>query len=292
MEKKLSLGSKVFDIFNYAFLTFCAIITILPFIYVIAASFATDVEIAARPFFLFPKKPTLETYRYIFASESIIHSLFVSIYVTIVGTLVNLFFTFTMAYPLSKSNIVGKNWIINGIIFCMLFSGGMIPTYIVIKSLHLLDTYWALWLPGAISPFNLFIVRNFFQQLPNELEEAAKIDGCSTIGIFLRIILPLSMPIIATFTLFYGVGHWNNFFGPLLYINDSNKWPLQVMLRNIVLLSSGIMSDLSQFDPNFVPPEESLKMGVIVVGTVPILLVYPFLQKYFVKGVLVGSLKG
>ncbi|AEE95351.1 carbohydrate ABC transporter permease [Mahella australiensis] len=292
MKKKTSLGSNVFDIFNYAFLAFCAIITILPFIYVIAASFATDVEIAARPFFLFPKKPTLETYRYIFASESIIHSLFVSIYVTVVGTLVNLFFTFTMAYPLSKSNIVGKNWIINGIIFCMLFSGGMIPTYIVIKSLHLLDTYWALWLPGAISPFNLFIVRNFFQQLPNELEEAAKIDGCSTIGIFLRIILPLSMPIIATFTLFYGVGHWNNFFGPLLYINDSNKWPLQVMLRNIVLLSSGIMSDLSQFDPNFVPPEESLKMGVIVVGTVPILLVYPFLQKYFVKGVLVGSLKG
>jgi len=182
--------------------------------------------------------------------------------------------------------------IINGIIFCMLFSGGMIPTYLLVKSLGMLDTYWALWLPGAISPFNLFIVKNFFQQLPKELEDAAKIDGCSDLGVFIRIVLPLSMPIIATFALFYGVGHWNAFFSALLYINDSSKWPIQVTLRNIVMLSSGIMSNLAQFDPNFVPPQESLKMAVIVISTVPILAVYPFLQKYFVKGILIGSLKG
>ncbi|MNY28771.1 L-arabinose transport system permease protein AraQ [compost metagenome] len=188
---------------------------------------------------------------------------------------------------------MGRNTVLNLIIFSMLFGGGLIPTYLVIRELHMLDTFWALMIPGAISAFNLIIVKNFFQELPPELEEAAKIDGCTELGLLWRIVLPLSMPVLATFTLFYAVGHWNNFFSALLYINDPAKWPLQVMLRQIVLLSQAAAGDLNSMDPNFVkPPEQSIKMAVIVVGTIPILFVYPFLQKHFAKGVLIGSVKG
>lgn len=288
-----SLGSRIFDVFNYIFLTLCAIIAVIPFIYVIAGSFATEVELATRSFFLVPREPSLNAYKYILSSKSISRSFLNSIQITFFGTIINLFFTFTMAYPLSKRYLMGRDGILNAVIFCMLFSGGMIPNYLLVKNLKLLDTYWALWLPGAISPFNLFIIKNFFQGLPNELEESAKIDGCTDIGVLVKIVLPLSMPVIATFTLFYAVGHWNAFFSSLMYINDSTKWPLQVILRNLVLLSSGAMVDYEALDPEFVkPPEEAIKMAVIVVGTIPILLVYPFLQKYFTKGVLVGSLKG
>lgn len=292
MRQKKSVGSIIFDTFNYLFLAIWGLITILPFLYVIAASFATDAEIARRPFFIIPDKPTLDTYKYILASGSVIHSMWVTVYITLVGTFINLLFTFTLAYPLSKPEFIGRNVILNMIIFSMLFSGGMIPTYLLVKALGMVDTYWALWIPGAISAFNFFVVKNFFQELPKELEDSARIDGCTELGVLIRIVLPLSKPIIATFALFYGVGHWNSFFAPLIYLTDSNKWPIQVMLRNIVMLSSGIMSDLTRFDQTFTPPQESLKMGVIVVATLPILMVYPLLQKYFVKGVLLGSLKG
>lgn len=292
-RRRESLGSRIFDVFNYIFLSLCAIIAVIPFIYVIAGSFATEAELATRSFFLIPREPSLNAYKYILSSKSISRSFLNSVYITFFGTIINLFFTFTMAYPLSKGYLMGKDWILNAVIFCMLFSGGMIPNYLLVKNLKLLDTYWALWLPGAISPFNLFIIKNFFQGLPDELEESAKIDGCTDIGVLIKIVLPLSMPVIATFTLFYAVGHWNAFFSSLMYINDSSKWPLQVILRNLVLLSSGAMVDYEALDPEFVkPPEEAIKMAVIVVGTIPILLVYPFLQKYFTKGVLVGSLKG
>ncbi|GJM71648.1 hypothetical protein HMSSN036_38640 [Paenibacillus macerans] len=215
-----------------------------------------------------------------------------SIYVTLVGTIVNLFFTVTMAYPMARRNLMGRNLILNLVIFTMLFGGGMIPTYLVIRDLQLLDTLNSLILPGAISAFNLIIVKNFFQELPPELEDAAKIDGCNELGLLWRIVLPLSKPVLATFTLFYAVGHWNNFFSALLYINDPAKWPLQVMLRQIVMLSQAA-GDINSMDPTFVqPPEQSIKMAVIVVGTIPILCVYPFLQKHFAKGVLLGSIKG
>ncbi|SNX53399.1 carbohydrate ABC transporter permease [Thermoanaerobacterium sp. RBIITD] len=292
MFAKKGLSSHLFDIFNYAFLGLIAITTLVPFIYVLAASFSTDAEIAVRSFYLIPHKFTLDAYKYVFSSSVVIRSLFNSVYITIIGTLINLFFTFTLAYFLSK-NVIGKNVIINGIIFCMIFSGGMIPTYLLVKSLGMLNTYWALWLPGAISPFNLFIVVNYFKQFPTELEEAAKIDGCNDLQILGRIVLPLSKPILATFALFYGVGNWNAFFNALLYLNDSNKWPIQVTLQNIVMNSSGIMSNYQSLtDPNYVPPAASMRMAVIIIATVPIMLVYPFLQKYFVKGIMIGSLKG
>lgn len=288
-----SPAGKVFDIFNYVMLGILGILTVLPFLYIIGNSFATEAEITERSFFLIPKVFSFSAYEYIFSSSTIFRSIGVSVFVTVAGTLVNLFFTLTMAYPLSRSDFWGRNVMMNMVIFSMLFGGGMIPTYLVIRGLGLLDSYWALLLPGAISAFNLIVVKNFFQQMPPGLEEAARIDGCSDLGVLWRIVLPLSKPVIATFALFYAVGHWNNFFSALLYISDSDKWPLQVMLRQIVLLSQASVGDMANMDPNFVqPPEQSIKMAVIVVGTIPILLVYPFLQKHFAKGVMLGSIKG
>lgn len=287
-----STGEKVFDVFNYAFLTLFGIVAILPFVFVISGSFATEAEITKRAVFLIPTTFSLDAYKFIFSTDTIVRSIGVSIYVTVLGTLVNLLFTVTMAYPMARRNLMGRNLILNLVIFTMLFGGGMIPTYLVIRELHLLDTLNSLIIPGAISAFNLIIVKNFFQELPPELEEAARIDGCNELGLLWKIVLPLSKPVLATFTLFYAVGHWNNFFSALLYINDPAKWPLQVMLRQIVMLSQSA-GDLNSMDPTFVqPPEQAVKMAVIVVGTIPILCVYPFLQKHFAKGVLLGSVKG
>ncbi|MBB3125985.1 putative aldouronate transport system permease protein [Paenibacillus rhizosphaerae] len=282
-----------FDAANYIVLTLFGLAAVLPFVYVIAGSFASDAELTQRAVFFIPKTFTLAAYEFIFSTGTIVKSIGVSIYVTVIGTLVNLFFTVTMAYSLAKRGLYGRNLVLNLVIFSMLFGGGMIPTYLVVKELHLLDSLWALMLPGAISAFNLIIVKNFFQEIPKEIEEAGRIDGCSELGLLWRIVLPLSMPVLATFTLFYAVGHWNDFFAALLYINDPEKWPLQVMLRQIVLLSQAAAGDLNSMDPNFVkPPDQSIKMAVIVVGTIPILCVYPFLQKHFAKGVLLGSVKG
>lgn len=288
-----TVSGTIFDVANYIFLGIFAIAAIIPFIYVISGSFATDAELTKRAVFLIPETFSLAAYEFIFSTNTIMKSIGVSMYVTILGTAVNLFFTVTMAYPLARRSLMGRNTVLNLVVFSMLFGGGMIPTYLVIRELALLDSYWALILPGAVSAFNLIIVKNFFQELPPGLEEAAKIDGCTELGLLWRIVLPLSKPVLATFTLFYAVGHWNDFFAALLYINNPEKWPLQVLLRQIVLLSQAAAGDLNAMDPNFVkPPDQSVKMAVIVIGTVPILLVYPFLQKHFAKGVLIGSIKG
>lgn len=284
---------KSFDILNYCILTIFALVTVLPFVYIIAGSFATEAELTERSFFLFPRDPSLNAYHYIFSSSTIFRSIGVSIFITVVGTLTNLAFTLSMAYSLSRKDLLGRNVVMNLVIFSMLFSGGLIPSYLIVKELGLLNNYMAVILPGAISAFNLIIIKNFFQQLPAGLEESARIDGCTDLGVLWRIVLPLSKPVIATFGLFYAVGHWNNFFSALLFLNDHTMWPLQVLLREIVMLSQLAVGDMSQMDPNFVqPPEQSIKMAVIVVGTLPILLVYPFLQKHFAKGVLLGSIKG
>jgi len=292
-SKHDSVGEKIFDVFNYLLLAFFALITVLPFIYIIAGSFATEVELIERKFFLFPRDPSISAYQYIFSTNTLFRSIGNSVYITVVGTLTNLAFTLSMAYALSRRDLIGRRFVMNLVIFSMLFSGGMIPSYLVVKNLGLLNSYAAVILPGAISAFNLIVIRNFFQNLPPGLEESARIDGCSDLGVLWRIVLPLSKPILATFSLFYAVGHWNNFFSALLYLDDHRKWPLQVMLREIVMLSQISVGDLRNLDPEFVePPAQSIKLAVIVVGTVPILIVYPFLQKHFAKGALLGSIKG
>jgi putative aldouronate transport system permease protein len=292
-SKHDSIGEKVFDGFNYFFLGLLALVTVLPFVYIIAGSFATEVELMEREFFIFPRDPSLSAFQYIFSTDTVSRSMINSVLITVAGTAANLAFTFTMAYSLSRRDLMGRSIMMNLVIFSMLFSGGMIPGYLVVKELGLLDTYAAVILPGAISAFNMIIIKNFFQELPPGLEESARIDGCTDVGVLWRIVLPLSKPIIATFGLFYAVGHWNNFFSALLFLNDHEKWPLQVILREIVMLSQMAAGDMGNLDPNFIePPDQSVKMAVIVVGTLPILMVYPFLQKHFAKGVLLGSIKG
>lgn len=287
-----SLGGRVFDVANYIFLALLSILMLLPILYIVGGSFASDLEIGSRSFFLIPKDATLNAYRYVFKDNAIPRSLLISAFVTVGGTLVNLFFTLTMAYALSQRNTPGRNIVMNMVIFSMLFGGGMIPTFLVVKSLGLVNSYLAVMLPIAISAFNLIVVKSFFLDIPGELIEAAKIDGCTDLGVFARIILPLSKPVIATFALFYAVGHWNDFFNALLYLSDAKKWPLQVLLRQMVLMSSGSL-DTTALDAEYVkPPDQSIKMAVIVVGTFPILMVYPFLQKHFAKGVMMGAVKG
>lgn len=284
-------GGRIFDVFNFIFLGIIGIATVIPFLYIIGGSFATEAELSTRAFFIIPETITTKAYEYIFSTDAVLKSLGVSIFVTVVGTIVSLILTLTMAYPLSRKNMMGRNLVLNLILFSMLFSGGMIPTYLIVKELGLLDSLWALILPLAINPFYLIIVKTFFQQLPAELEEASKIDGCSELGTFWRIMLPLSKPVIATFTLFYAVFYWNDFFQALLYITDTTKWPIQLLLQQLVMVANSGLGDMTEA-ALYEPPEQSVKLAVIVVATVPILVFYPFLQKHFAKGVMLGSVKG
>jgi putative aldouronate transport system permease protein len=287
------LPGKILDGVNYLLLLLIAAACVLPFIYILAASLTAPEELLEKGFILFPTKFSLEGYRYILSTDIILSSLGVSIFITIAGTLANLLFTALMAYPLAQRDLMGVKLFMKLVVFSMLFSGGMIPTYLVVKETGLLDNVGALIVPGLISAFNLIIMRSFFQQLPDGLEEAARIDGCSDIGILFRIVLPLSAPVLASLALFYAVGHWNAYFSAILYINESSLWPIQVWLRQIVILSQGGIGDSSQFSENYVaPPAETIKMAVIVLSTLPILVVYPFLQKHFAKGALLGSVKG
>ena len=290
-----TLGSRIFDVLNYLIVTLIAVSTLFPFIYIISASFATEYEITTRPMFIIPQDVTVNAYEFIFSSNKILRGFRNSIFITVFGTAINLFFTITMAYALSKRRLRGRNIFLNMVIVSMFFSGGMIPGYVIVANvLNLKNTFWAVLLPGAISSYNLMIVKNFFQGIPQELEESAAIDGSTDIGILWKIVLPLSLPVLATFGLFYAVGHWNAYFGAMIYMtNAKEKWPLQVLLRELIILANGSAGDITNMDPEFVqPPEQSVKMAVIVVSTVPIMCVYPFLQKYFVKGVMVGALKG
>ncbi|MBP5726307.1 MAG: carbohydrate ABC transporter permease [Clostridia bacterium] len=295
VRQNATLGSRIFDVLNYLIVTLIAVSTLFPFIYIISASFATEYEITTRPMFIIPQDVTVNAYEFIFSSNKILRGFRNSIFITVCGTAINLFFTITMAYALSKRRLRGRNIFLNMVIVSMFFSGGMIPGYVIVANvLNLKNTFWAVLLPGAISSYHLMIVKNFFQGIPQELEESAAIDGSTDIGILWKIVLPLSLPVLATFGLFYAVGHWNAYFGAMIYMtNAKEKWPLQVLLRELIILANGSAGDITNMDPEFVqPPEQSVKMAVIVVSTVPIMCVYPFLQKYFVKGVMVGALKG
>lgn len=281
---------RAFRIVNVVVLGGFAALCLLPFLNVLGSSFATPGELATRSFVVIPETFTLDAYRYILSTSTIFRALSVSVFVTAMGTFVSLLLTSFMAYALSKPYLRGRRVINFLVVFTMLFSGGMIPTFIVVQNLGLIDSLWALILPVAINAFNFVIMRSFFQAIPDSLEEAARIDGCSDLGVFLRIVLPLSLASIATIGLFYAVGYWNTYQNAILYINDSEKWPIQVLLRQIVIVASGMNADASVVD--VVPPAQSVKMAVIVVATLPMLLVYPFIQRYFVKGALIGSVKG
>ena len=291
MVRYRSFGGRIFDFLNYLFLGLVTLVMVLPLLYVIAGSFTSDAELAAKRIVFFPSHPSLDSYRYILSSGIIFTSFCNSVLITVVGTAINLFMTTLLAYPLSRKELRGRRLFNALIVFTMMFSGGMIPSYLLVKSLHLLNSYWSLWLPGAISAFNMILMRNFFTDIPLEIIESSKIDGCNEMVTFCRIVLPLSRPSLSAITLFYLVGHWNAYFNALMYIDEMYRWPLQVWLRQIVILSQ------VGFDPNaaaggFVTPPETSKLAVVCIAVIPILCVYPFMQKNFAKGVMLGSVKG
>ncbi|MEK5443893.1 MULTISPECIES: carbohydrate ABC transporter permease [unclassified Fredinandcohnia] len=290
MVGEKQIGSRIFRWGNYLLLIVIALTMVLPFIHVIAASFTTSAELADKRFVLFPTVFSLDAYKYIFSTNTIFKALFVSIGVTLIGTLWSMFISLLTAYGLSRRDLVGRRQILFLFVFTMLFSGGMIPTFLIVKETGLLDSYAALIVPVTINVFNMIILRSFIMGLPEGLIESAKIDGCNDFGVLFRIVMPISKPALATVSLFYAVAYWNTYMHAILYINDAAKWPIQVLLRQIVVLASGLSYDSSEFT-NIPPPDITIKMAVIVVATIPVLMVYPFLQKYFTKGAMLGSMK-
>ncbi|MGI8856163.1 MAG: carbohydrate ABC transporter permease [Thermomicrobiales bacterium] len=269
-----------------------AFIMLFPFVYVIAVSFSSYQDVVGGGLILWPAHPTLGAYRAILKGGIVTHALWVSTGVTLVGTAVNMFMTVTLAYGLSRPGVPGSRFVLVLVLFTLLFSAGIIPNYLLVRQLGLIDSYGALILPGMISAFNLLIVRQFFINLPPELLESARLDGASNLSVLTRVILPLSKPVLAVVALFYGVAHWNDFFAATLYLNDAHKWPVQLVLRQYVLQGSALANAVSLDPTQAPPPPQTIQMAVIVVATVPILIAYPFLQRFFTKGVLSGAIKG
>ncbi|CAG9621149.1 carbohydrate ABC transporter permease [Sutcliffiella rhizosphaerae] len=284
-------GEKAFSIFNYLILGGFALLCLFPFLHVIAQSLSSQRAIVSGEVIFLPIETTFLAYKEVFMDQHFLRAFGVSVARTVVGTFINVFLTCLMAYPLSKTYIKGRGIILFMVVFTMLFSGGMIPTYLVVRETGLLNTFWAYIIPTAISAFNLIIVKNFFQSVPAELEESAKMDGASNIGILFKIVIPLSMPVIATIGLFHAVFHWNSFFDAVLYINDRSLYPLQVYLRELIQFDQSEINLRDNFEQQLLA-NESLKAAALISSTIPILIVYPFLQKYFVKGVMLGSVKG
>ncbi|USK36752.1 carbohydrate ABC transporter permease (plasmid) [Bacillus sp. F19] len=291
MLKNRKPSEKIFDITNIILLGLIALTMLFPFYYMFVVSFATYEEFVKTDLLLFPKTWALDAYGYILGSKEFIRSLGVTAYVTVVGTLVSLLLTAMMAYSLSRK-ILGQKIFVFLVLFTFVFGAGMIPTYMIVQATGLMDSLWSLIIPGAISSFNLIVMRQFFMGLPMDLTEAAIIDGANDLQIFTKIILPLSKPALAAFGLFYAVGIWNSYFTALLYLSDPAKWTVQVVLRQLVILNQGNLLDAGmQVGMENPPPAETVGMAAILIATIPILIVYPFLQKHFAKGVMLGSVK-
>jgi putative aldouronate transport system permease protein len=290
-----SRGDRIFNIVNHFLLIIITLIVIYPLVFVLSASFSDPQAVLRGEMFLWPKGINFHSYEKIFQNKDILRGYTNTLIYTSVGTLINLVMTILAAYPLSRKDFIGRNAIMALFVFTMFFSGGLIPTYMLIKNLGMLNTLWVMIIPNAVSIWNIIIMRTFFQQsIPNELHEAATIDGCSNIQTLTRIILPLSMPIIAVTILFYAVGHWNAFFNAMLYLSDKDKFPLQLILREILI--QGQTNDMVKMSTESAIKQqrevEGIKYAVLVVANIPVLLLYPFLQRYFVKGVMIGAIKG
>lgn len=287
----------VFDLFNYLLLITLAVSTLYPFLYILTISLSNGPEATKQGLHLIPSKPTLEAYKTIFEDNVIVKAFFNSIFRTVLGTVINDIMTLTVAYALSKKYLPGRNFFTIFIVFTMFFSGGLIPTFLLIKNLHMMNTIWALVVPGAIATGNMLIARNYFMSLPAELEESARIDGANDARVLVSIILPVSMSIIATISLWYALGHWNAWFDAMIYVTNEKFMVLQLILRRMIVEGS---QSLLKLNPNslniekqgFTPTPEILKAATIMVSSIPILVLYPFVQKYFVKGIMIGSLKG
>ena len=285
--------NKAFEVVNYTVLLAIGIAMLFPFINALAVSFSSYGSYLKNPFMIFPSEWSLEGFRYVFKNGLLMSSYGNTIFITITATLLSLFLTIVMAYPLSKKGLRGKKAFMYILVFTMMFNGGLIPNFFLIKGLGWLDTFWALIIPGALGAYNVILMKSFFENLPDSLEEAAMIDGASELVILTRIVLPLSTPILATIALFVAVGQWNSFFNALIYISTPSKWTLQLVLREILMSANSqlLSTGGNSAEMSTVPPE-TLRYATLVASVVPILCVYPFLQKYFVTGITLGAVKG
>ncbi len=293
-KPKISREDKIFYTVAYILLTLVGLSVTLPLIHILAASFSSSEEVIKGAVYLWPKKPTLDGYKAVFENEAIVTGYVNSLFYVVTGTIINIAMTVCAAYPLSRNDLPGGGFIMMLFTFTMVFSGGMITTYMLIANLGMLNTIWAMIIPSAISVYNMIITRTFFKNnIPNELWEAAQVDGCSDLYFFWKIVLPLSKSIIAVITLYYAIGHWNAYFNAFLYLTDKKLFPLQVILREILVVNQVnadmIVDEAMEAKAGL---SELLKYSLIVVSVIPVMIIYPFVQKHFVKGVMIGSVKG
>ena len=288
--KSKSAASRAFDVFNITLMILLSAMFLYPLCYIIALSLSDATAIIEGRVVLFPVKFTTDAYAMLFRDSSIIHSLWFTVKLTVSGVACSLLITAVAAYPLSRQHLKGFGILMRLIVFTMYFSGGIIPTYMVVRGIGLFDSMWALILPNMVDTFLLIIMINYFRGLPQELEEAAKVDGCSNFKTFRKVFLPLAKPSLATLTVFYAVAYWNTFFNALLYIQDQKRLTLQVKLYQVLNMFSDSLDPAGGISATVIP--ENVKGATVVVAVLPIICVYPFMQRYFVKGIMIGALKG
>ncbi|WP_068775709.1 carbohydrate ABC transporter permease [Paenibacillus sp. FJAT-26967] len=291
-KKQTPWPEQLFHFVNYMVFILIGLTTLLPFVNLISKSLSSESAVISGQVNLFPVGFQLETYAYVLKNEMFLNSFKISIILTIVGTFLSLFLTTITAYPLSKPRLRGRKWLLLIFIFTMLFSGGLIPMYLLMQNLNLINTLPVLFLPALVNVYNMLIIKNYFEGLPESLEESAKIDGASNLRILFYVILPLSLPVLATIALFFAVYFWNDYFAAMIYITNPSLKPMQLFLKELLVSSSGEFLKQGNVDAAMNTTPQSIQAASILLATLPILVVYPFLQKYFVKGVLVGSVKG
>lgn len=296
---KLTFGDRIMVSIIYAVLTLLVFVTFYPFWNSLVISFNLGSDTMLGGVTFWPREFTLENYEIVFQDKRLLHAFVISVLRTVVGTAMSVFVTAMLAYGLSKRELLGRKYFMMFCLFTMFFSGGLIPTFLLVRQLGLMDTFWAMIIPSLVLVWHMIIFRAFFQQLPLELEESAKIDGAGTWGIFFKIVIPLSVPVIAAISLFTAIFHWNDWFLPSIYINSENLIPIQTLLQRI-LNANTATQQMGQLDAGSAAhfsrtmvtvTGKSLSMAIMMVATLPIMMVYPFVQKHFVKGVLIGSLK-
>ncbi len=293
--KRQTRGDKAFDIINVIVLCIVLLVILYPLWFVVIASISDPMKVSSGELLFLPQGINFEGYRMVFRDQNILTGYRNTLYYTLVGTTINVILTIMAAYPLSRKDWVGRGFFMGALTFTMFFSGGIIPTYLVMSSLGVVNTVWAMIIPGAISVYNTIVMRTYFTNtIPTELQEAAMVDGATNTELLIKIVLPLSMPIIAVMTLFYGVAHWNAFFGALIYLTKPALYPLQLVLRTILIQNQASQDMLGEMDTlaSRVMMAEIIKYALIIVSTLPMLLLYPFLQRFFIKGVMVGAIKG
>jgi len=293
MKIKDSMQYRIFTLFNYLIMAGIIIITLYPITHILFASVSESTELLKHSGLLLrPLNFTISAYHHVMQNPMVLNGYMNTIEILLLGLAINMVLTIMGAYVLSRTNLPGKNVMMFLVVFTMFFSGGMIPTYLTVQGYGLENTIWAMVLPGAVSTYNLIIMRTSFLSVPVSLEESAKLDGAGHFTIMVRIIVPLSIPVIAVVALYYSVSHWNAWFNAMLYLKDREKYPLQLILREILIQgdTSNMTQNMGDVDRNAM--NESVKYAVMVVSTLPIMMVYPFIQKYFVKGVMIGAVKG